>query len=73
VSRRGLESLRGHPHDDGTVVWHIFAVDDLESGEEGPDSPVGESSYNPMGDVGLGHVDDGTGQGVCDLSGSRAP
>ena len=51
-----------HPHNNRAVVWHVLAVDDLESGEEGPDSPVGEPSYNPVGDVGFGHVDDGARQ-----------
>ena len=68
VSLREGKSSGGHPHDDRAAVWHVLAIDDLESGEEGPDSPVGEPSNNPMGDVGFGHVDDGTRQGAGDLS-----
>ena len=59
MSLRGGESL-SHVHDDRAAVWHVFAVDDLESSEECPDPPVGEPSNNPMGDVGFSHVDDGT-------------
>ena len=58
-----MKSLGGRPHDDWTVVRHVLAIDDLESGEEGPHSPVGEPPYNPMGDVGFSHVGDGAGQG----------
>lgn len=64
MSLRKGESLSRHPHDDRAAVWHVFAVEDLDSSEECPDSPVSESSNNPMGDVGFGHVDDGTCQGV---------
>jgi len=64
VSRRECKSSRERPHNDRAAVWHVLAVYDLESGKESPDSPVGELSNNPVGDVGFGHVDDGAHKGV---------
>jgi hypothetical protein len=69
VSLREGELLSQHPHDDRAAAWHVFTVDDLDSSEECPDSPVGEPSNNPVGDVGFSHVDDGTCQGVGGLGG----
>jgi hypothetical protein len=49
------KSLTSNSHDDGTAIWHILAIDDLESGEESPHTPVGELSNDPVGDVGFSH------------------
>lgn len=71
VSLREGESLSQHPHDDRAVLWHVLAVDDLESGEECPDPPLGKLSNNLVGDVDFGHVDDGACQTAGDLSGKQ--
>ena len=74
ISRREGNHKGGRPHDDWAVVWHVLAIDYLESGEESPHSPVGEPPYDPMGDVGFSHVGDGAGQGeLSELGGPCTP
>ena len=62
VSQRGGKSSGVHPHNDRAVAWHVLAIENPKSSEECPHSPVSEPSYDPMGDVGFSHVDDGARQ-----------